>query len=189
MQSHRGRLGNFRAAASRVALLSIMALALALTGCDGDTPRKVIGKAAYDVAHLQLDDLKATLTGDALLRFGNPAGMEQLRARIGKVVSIGDSLLVSHVQGDQGGGNSGDVLRTYRTKVAALSPEGATIAVTVDTLCKLQYQTYYYEGATGLCTPDPDGGPDVCTPDTPPSDYDLLVQYCLVSGISLPGSA
>jgi hypothetical protein len=179
MRFHRVGLGNLRAASSRVALALALGLGLAMTGCVGDTstPKGAIQTVAYDAAHGKYDDFKATLTGDALARYGNPAGMEDLRANVGKVLSIGAPRLVS--RSDQG--------NSFESEVAALTPQGAPIAATVDTVCSMQTETYHDPGSSGVCTPDPNfpEGPEICEPDTPPSDTEMEVQSCLVSGIAL----
>ncbi|HEY6322508.1 MAG TPA: hypothetical protein VJA16_13210 [Thermoanaerobaculia bacterium] len=179
MRFHRAGLGDLRAACSRVALALAVGLGLAMTGCVGDTstPKGTIQTVAYDAAHGKYDDFKATLTGDALARYGNPAGMEDLRANVGKVLSIGAPRLVS--RSDQG--------NSFESEVAALTPQGAPVAATVDTVCSMQTETYHDPGSTGVCMPDPSNPdlPDVCEPDTPPSDSEIEVQSCLVSGIAL----
>lgn len=192
MRFHRAWLGKLRAAPSRVALMLVMGLGLAMAGCVGDTstPKGTIQTAAYAAVHGTYEDYKATLTGDALVRFGSHASYEQLGTSFGKVLSIGDARLVSHVQGDLGDGEVGDVLKTFRSEVSALTPQGAPIAATVDTLCYVRYETYHDPGSTGMCSLDPNdpGGPDICQPDTPPSDSEVKVQSCLVSAIALHGA-
>jgi hypothetical protein len=189
MTFQRAWLRNLRAASPTAALFLMMGLGLSLTACVGDTstPKETIQTAAYDAAHGKFDDWKAVLTGDALARYGSPAGLDELRGRVGKLVTIGDPRLVSHLQGDQGGGSVGDVLRTYRSDVSALTPHGTPIAVTVETRCSLQVETIHDDGSPGACSLDPNdpGGPDLCQPDTPASDHDEVVQSCLVSGIAM----
>lgn len=179
MRFHRAGPSNLRATCSRVALALAVGLGLAMTGCVGDTstPKGAIQTVADDAAHGKYDDFKATLTGDALARYGNPAGMEDLRAQVGKVLAIGTPRLVS--RSDQG--------NSFASEVSALTPQGAPIAATVDTVCSMQIETYHDPGSKGVCMPDPGNPdlPDVCEPDTLPSDSEIEVQSCLVSGIAL----
>lgn len=189
MQSLRAALGSFARTFSKAAGPLAVGLGLLMTGCVGDTstPRGIIQTAAYAAAHGDLEGLDDTLTGDAYFRYGSQAGIEELRAGVGKVLSIGTARLVSSIQGGQGGGHQGDILRNYQSEVAARTPLGAPIGLTVDTTCSVEVQTFHDPGSTGSCSLDPNDprGPEICEPDTPPSDYEAEVQMCRVSQITI----
>jgi hypothetical protein len=109
----------------RVLLVLVCAAALTgLTGCnDYTTPQGIVGTAYKALSKDNVKTFKRTLTGDALARYGNLAGMVDLQKRFaGRELKAGETVLTATEKDSRGW----DKVRRYSVEVMsrAIGREG-----------------------------------------------------------------
>ena len=168
-----------------IGILFGLGLGLLITGCTLNASPERALKSAVSVAKFRrVGGASEVMTGSALDTFGTKAGLASFREKLSKITSMAPAQLVSRDLGDQGGNHYGDVKRFFVTTVSGLTKTGATATYTVHIACDVDYEVEDTPFSAGICTPDPNGGPDSCTPDTPASHWEGEVQTCRLSDIA-----
>lgn len=151
-----------------------------LAGCTpllAPTPETAVEAVAAATRRHRVQDLQAALTGDALVEYGTPQGLEELRHEISAIHGISPARLVTSRQGDQGYDHHGDIQREYTTSVLGFTKEGKLVPYTFHIACDVRFK----QGFWMLCHDTPER----C--DENPSMYQSIggreVQSCQVARI------
>jgi hypothetical protein len=168
-----------------IGILFGLGLGLLITGCTLNASPERALKSAVSVAKFRrVGGAPKVMTGAALDAFGTKEGLAAFREKLSKITSMAPAQLIAHDLGDQGGDHYGDVRRVFSTTVSGLTKAGAPANYTARITCDVDYEVEDTPYSAGICTPDPNGGPDQCTPDTPASHWEGEVQSCRVSDIA-----
>jgi len=167
----------------------LLAWTMAMAAC-ASTPA---GTAARFVDAAKKGDagaFRSELTDEARTTFGADEQMAAISEKLARYsrVAVGPAFLVAAKQGDRGGGDIGDVERTYKLTIAGVSHRGRPPEAIYELLlhCELSNETVHYDETPESCTTtiDENGIPwQNCTPGTPASDGVVLMESCKVGGI------
>ncbi|HKS25345.1 MAG TPA: hypothetical protein VJZ76_21305 [Thermoanaerobaculia bacterium] len=168
---------------------------LFVAGC-ASTPASTAARLVDAAKQGDAGTFRSELTDEARAKFGAGEQMAAIRQKLARYsrVAVGPAFLVAAKQGDRGGGDIGDVKRTYKVTVAGVSHRGRPPEAIYELLlrCELSNETVHYDATPESCTTtiDENGIPwPNCTPGSPASDGVVLMESCKVGGIDEVGDA
>ena len=103
-------------------LIALAALMLSFSACNlssTGSPGGVLNLAFNSIQKAKLSDFQGALTGQALKEYGTAEGLALLKNRLSsyKDINVANYVVIKKVEGDQGDGFHGDVLRVYSCDV------------------------------------------------------------------------
>jgi hypothetical protein len=168
----------------------VLILSLAMTGCISSPASSVSRRAVKAAMKDRLDKFRDQLTPEARSTLGTQRGMGAMHQKLAGYtnVTVGEALVTSAKQGDQGYDHYGDVLRMYEATVSGSAAKDAPpeLIYTLQVQCTLAYGVYHHDETSESCstTIDQNGVPWTnCTPGTPAYDSIDLGESCAVAGI------
>ncbi|HXA19804.1 MAG TPA: hypothetical protein VN380_22665 [Thermoanaerobaculia bacterium] len=169
--------------------LALMLL-LAAAGCVSSAPLLTARRAVNAAKKGKLTQFQSQLTDRARSTIGTEQGMDAIRQKLAHYtgLSVGQALLVSSKQGDQGYGHIGDVLRTYKAIVAGSQRKGAPpeAIYTFFLKCRISYEEFHHDEVSESCTTtiDANGIPWTnCSGGSPAYDSIDYCESCAVARI------
>ena len=168
-----------------IGILFGLGLGLLITGCTlTATPEQTLKSAVSTAKFRRVRNVHNVMTGAALDAFGTKEGLAAFREKLSKITSIAPPQLIASDKGDQGDDHYGDIRRVFSANVSGLTKEGKPATYTAHITCAVDYEEVHTPFVAGTCMPDPNGGPDQCTADTPAYDWEGEGQNCRVSDIA-----
>jgi hypothetical protein len=123
-------------------LLLVGVMMVMSTGCLDKSSSKSTLASAYDaIQNDRLEDFRKTLSPEMLQKYGTEEALSVFRSQFStyQSVTLSESRLVHAVQGNQGFGHYGDILRVYEQSILGVQPDGkreilytATVNCTVE---------------------------------------------------------
>ena len=126
----------------RLALLVCVVAATGLTGCnDYTTPQGIVGTAYNALKNDKVKTLKRSLTGDALARYGNTAGMVELQKRFaGRELRAGATVLVGVERNARGWDKSRFYAVDVMSRAAGRADDEFTRETRADVYCSVTFE-------------------------------------------------